>query len=93
MTTIPYSITYGLETLSFDLLFSRRKTMQIAVYPDGKVVVKAPEGVPLEEVKKRVLRRSRWIKSKLNYFQQFKPRTHGTTSAAKRISIWESNIA
>jgi predicted metal-dependent hydrolase len=75
MTAIPYSITYGQETLSFDLLFSRRKTMQISVYPDGKVVVKAPEGVPLEEVKKRVLKRSRWIKSKLDYFQQFKPRT------------------
>jgi hypothetical protein len=75
MTAVPYSITYGQETLSFDLLFSRRRTMQIAVYPDGKVVVKAPEGIPAEEVKKRVLRRSRWIKSKLDYFQQFKPRT------------------
>jgi len=75
MSTIPYSVTYGTEEIAFDLLFSRRRTMQIAVYPDGKVVVKAPEGVPADEIKKRVLRRSRWIKSKQLYFQQFKPRT------------------
>ena len=49
--------------------------MQIAVYPDGKVVVKAPEGTLVEEVKKRVRRRSRWIKKQLDYFQQFEPRT------------------
>jgi predicted metal-dependent hydrolase len=75
MTAMPYSITYGQETLAFDLLFSRRRTLQISVYPDGKIVVKVPEGIPAEEVKKRVLRRSRWIKSKLDYFQQFNPRT------------------
>lgn len=75
MTAMPYSITYGQETLSFDLLFSRRRTMQIAVYPDGRIAVKAPEGIPVDEIKKRVLNRSRWIRSKQIYFQQFKPRT------------------
>jgi len=62
MTAMPYSITYGHEILSFDLISSRRRTLQISVYPDGKIVVKVPEGIPAEEVQKRVLRRSRWIK-------------------------------
>ncbi len=75
MTALPYNITYGQETLSFDLISSRRRTLQVSVYPDGKIVVKVPEGTSAEEVKKRVLNRRRWIKSKLDYFQQFKPRT------------------
>ncbi len=75
MKTLPYSIRYGEQVVAFELTYSHRKTMQIAVYPDGKVVVKAPEGAPLEDVKKRVLRRGRWIKKQLDYFQQFEPRT------------------
>jgi len=75
MKTLSASIRYGEQTVRFDLIFSRRKTMQIAVYPEGTVVVKAPEGTPVEEVKKRVRRRSRWIRKQLDYFQQFEPRT------------------
>ncbi len=75
MTALPYSITYGNDTLSFALLRSRRKTLQIAVYPDGHIVVTAPDGIPTEEVKKRVLRRARWITRKATFFQQFTPRT------------------
>ncbi len=75
MKTLPYSIRYGEQVVAFELTHSRRKTMQIAVYPEGKIFVKAPEGTPLEEVKKRVRRRSRWIKKQLDYFRQFEPRT------------------
>lgn len=75
MKSLPYSIRYGEQVVAFELTYSRRKTMQIAVYPDGKVVVKAPEGAPLDKVKNRVRRRSRWIKKQLDYFQQFEPRT------------------
>ena len=75
MTALPHSITYGQETLAFDLLFSRRRTMQIAVLPEGNVIVNAPEGIPLDEIKKRVRNRGRWIRRKQVYFQQFRPRT------------------
>ncbi|HBA84809.1 MAG TPA: M48 family peptidase [Verrucomicrobia bacterium] len=75
MNALPYGIHYGRMLISFELLFARRKTMKIAVYPDERIIVKAPKGMPLEEVKERVLRRSRWIIKQLNYFKQFEPRT------------------
>ena len=75
MKTLLYSIRYGEQVVAFELTYSRRKTMQIAVYPEGKVFVKAPEGTPLEKVKMHVRRRSRWIKKQLEYFRQFEPRT------------------
>ncbi len=75
MTALPYSITYGNKDIAFELIYSRRKTMQIAVLPDGHVVVNAPEGTDLAEIKKRVRNRGRWIRSKQGYFEQFRPRT------------------
>ena len=75
MTVVPYNITYGQEKIAFDVFFSRRKTLQIAVFPDGRVVVNAPAGTALDEIKKRVRNRGRWIRSKQGYFQQFRPRT------------------
>ncbi|MBA4391083.1 MAG: M48 family peptidase [Syntrophus sp. (in: bacteria)] len=49
--------------------------MEIAVHPDGAVVVKAPLDTSQEAIQKRLNRRARWIRKKLDYFQQFKPKT------------------
>lgn len=70
-----YSITYGKESISFSVLFSARKTLGIEVYPDSNVVVKAPLGTDPAEVRKRVVKRVRWILKQQHYFHQFDPRT------------------
>jgi len=75
MKSIPYSIVYGGRAIRFDVVHARRKTLQIEVYPDGRILVKAPVGTPPQEIEKRVLRRSRWIGKQLDYFRQFEPRT------------------
>ena len=69
------SITYGREDIPFDVLFSDRKTLEISVHPDRRVVVKAPPGTDLFSIKTRVIKRARWIKRQLSYFNQFSPRT------------------
>ena len=38
------SITYGKESISFNVLYVDRKTLDIAVHPDAQVIVKAPKG-------------------------------------------------
>lgn len=69
------TILYGTREIRYEILAVPRKTLEIAVHPDARVVVKAPCGTSREEVEKRLTRRARWIVSQLVYFEQFNPRT------------------
>lgn len=68
-------ISYGMESINFQVLRGTRKTLGIEVYPDGSVVVKAPAGTDSKEIDHRVFKRARWIIRQQNYFRQFEPRT------------------
>ncbi len=68
-------ITYGGKDISFHVQISNRKTMEIAVHPDSRIVVKAPRGVSGDDIRARVYRRARWITKQVGFFQQFHPRT------------------
>jgi predicted metal-dependent hydrolase len=52
----------------------RRKTVEIAVLPDGRVEVAAPLDLPEERIERLVERRSGWIKRKRDFFVSFGPR-------------------
>jgi hypothetical protein len=71
------AIAYGGKEIAFYVQISDRKTMEIAVHPDSRVIVKAPKGISDDEIRGRVYRRARWITRQINYFQQFCPRTPG----------------
>ncbi len=71
---IQHTVSYGRTEIKYSLLLMRRKTMQVAVYPDYRVIVKAPLGVALDDVAERVQRKARWISRKLAYFRQLEPR-------------------
>ncbi len=75
MTASSRALTYGGSRLEFDVLRVPRKTMEIAVLPDGRVVVKAPLDAQDEDIEARILRRARWIRRQQAYFDQFRPRT------------------
>jgi len=49
--------------------------MEIAVYPDERVVVKAPKGTSEDEIQSKVKKRARLLTKQLSYFHQFNPRT------------------
>lgn len=66
---------YGNQRIDYELLFVDRKTMEIAVHPDSRVVVKAPVKASLDKVKSKVSKRARWIHKQLDYFSRFEPRT------------------
>ncbi|VGO12705.1 hypothetical protein PDESU_01259 [Pontiella desulfatans] len=68
-------VKYGNRTLRYEVILSARKTLQIEVYPDQCIRVKAPNGIQPELIARRVQRKGRWIVRQLDYFHQFEPRT------------------
>ena len=70
-----HSITYGESIIPFQISFSSRKSLEIAVHPDKSIFVKAPIGTHIDEIEIRVQKRARWIKRQIHYFDQFDPRT------------------
>lgn len=70
-----HHLQYGSERIDYLLLSSKRKTLEIAVHPDGSIVVKAPCSSELAEIEIKLRKRARWILKQLRYFQQFTPRT------------------
>jgi predicted metal-dependent hydrolase len=62
------SVAYGKETLRYTIHRADRKTLEIAVHPDGSLVVRAPRDVAPEEIRKRILKRAGWIRKQRNYF-------------------------
>lgn len=68
-------IHFGKTSFAYDVLHVSRKTMEIAVHPNKRVVVKAPLGTLRDEIEGRLRRRARWVLRQIDYFQQFEPRT------------------
>ena len=66
-------ISYGPMMIHYHFLVMKRKSFQIIVYPDKRVLVKAPLFFTKEKVQERVQKKARWIKEKLNYFEEFHP--------------------
>lgn len=75
MTHSHRTITYGGEVVAYEVLFVTRKTLEIAVHPDLRVVIKAPRGTSEIAIQSRARKRARWIKKQRDYFRQFDPRT------------------
>ena len=68
------SVTFGKKCIPFDVGYSSRKTLQIAVYPDQTVVVTSPHDATRDDIRRRVRRRGSWILRQQDYFSQFEPR-------------------
>jgi hypothetical protein len=49
--------------------------MEIAVHPDGTVVVKAPIDSDVLQIDQKIYKRARWILKQIIYFRQFTPKT------------------
>jgi hypothetical protein len=48
------TVSYGKVTIAFKVFFAARKTLEIAVHPDSRVVIKAPLGTSEQEIRKRI---------------------------------------
>ncbi len=68
------SFKFGRKVIDYALLVSNRKTLEISVYPDQTVVVKAPASAELSAVENKLQKRAGWICRQIEYFRQFEPR-------------------
>ncbi len=55
----------------YEIKYSKRKTLNITVERDRKIVVRAPEYLSSAKIERIVQSRSRWIQEKLNHTQKY----------------------
>ncbi|MBZ0179750.1 MAG: M48 family metallopeptidase [Melioribacteraceae bacterium] len=65
----------GSYIIEYEIIYSSRKTLEIAVHPDSSVVVTAPLNTSIDVIKQKVEKRIKWINKQQQYFQQFQPRS------------------
>ncbi|MGC1304446.1 MAG: SprT family zinc-dependent metalloprotease [Caulobacteraceae bacterium] len=66
---------WGGAAIPFSVLRSDRRTLRIAVTPEGEVVVSAPQEAHDEDIVSRVRRRGAWIVRQQARFDRWRPRT------------------
>lgn len=76
MNSMGGTLTYGAETIGYDVRrLASRSTLSIEVHPDGRVLVRAPEGCPAAVIADRMRKRARWIARQRAEFTRYRPRT------------------
>lgn len=68
-------IQYGTKQITFSVTEKKRKTIAVEVHPDTSVQIKAPFDCSIDDIKKVVSKRSRWIITQQKFFEQFLPET------------------
>lgn len=68
-------LKYGRHLLEFVVTRRDRRTLEIAVEPDGSIQVTAPLDASLEAIEAKVRKRAAWIRRQQAYFAHFLPRT------------------
>lgn len=63
-----HTIVYGNQEIKFRLVNTDRKSLGITVFPDKKIVVRAPNNKTTDEIYKRIRKRAGWILKQLNHF-------------------------
>ncbi len=65
-----YHIMCGTSKIEFSILYSKRKTATISVYPYKDVEIIVPQNTTSEETKKIIKKKVAWIIKKIDFFNQ-----------------------
>ena len=60
--------------LSYRIIYSRRKTVDLSVERDSSVVVRAPAGTPEKKIRQAIEAKKLWLYQKVNHEQKYPPR-------------------
>ena len=66
-------VHYGNRNIFINILFEKRKTLSISVYPDKREDSKLPFNKSQEELEKVLQKRKTWIFRQVDYFDQIHP--------------------
>jgi len=69
------TVRFGDQIIEFAILRRPRRTLEIAVEPDLRVIVTAPVEATIEAIEGKVFNRAAWVRRQQRYFGQFLPRT------------------
>ena len=70
-----HTFGYGSEQITYTVIYSKRKTLEISVHSDMKVIVRAPLKAKFSFVEDKIHHKARWILKKIHYFSQYHPKT------------------
>lgn len=97
------SVQFGSKEITFQLIYSDRKTLGISVTPEMEVSVKAPLETPIEQIYEKVKKRAPWILKQQSFFLSFYPKnvqkqyvageTHLFLGKQYRLKILEGELA
>jgi predicted metal-dependent hydrolase len=82
-----HQIIFGSEIINYKVTYCIRKTLEISVYPDLSVIVKAPQNTSYSDIKEKVRKRAYWILKQKSYFSNFLPK-----SETKRYLSGETHL-
>jgi predicted metal-dependent hydrolase len=57
--------------IEYEIKFSKRKTLNITVERDRKIIVRAPLNLSLEKIEEIVQSKRQWLKEKMNHIQKY----------------------
>jgi predicted metal-dependent hydrolase len=57
--------------LEYEIKFSKRKTLNITVERDRKIIVRAPLNLSIEKIEEIVQSKRQWLKEKINHTQKY----------------------
>lgn len=69
------------EERMYEIVYTSRKTLAIQIYPDGRVVVRAPVGMPKGDIVRFVDKKASWIEKHLTAIGQQMPSEPAFTAA------------
>ncbi|EKE21685.1 MAG: hypothetical protein ACD_7C00154G0004 [uncultured bacterium] len=62
---------YGKYKYEYNLILEKRKTFSLSVYPDMKIVLRAPNKMDSNEIEKFLKKKWLWLERQLQFFAQF----------------------
>ncbi len=68
-----HNMLHGADTIAYEIVYSRRKTLGITVHADRRVTVRAPRGTGAAEIAGLVREKAGWIVEKRRMFADLPP--------------------
>lgn len=63
-----HTFQYGTQSIVYKLIKTKRKTLGITVYPDKKIVVRAPKEKSEKDINDKIRKKAGWITKQLVHF-------------------------
>ena len=63
-----HTFQYGTQSINYKLIKTKRRTLGITVYPDKKIIVRAPKEKTEKDISNKLRKKAGWITKQLQYF-------------------------